>query len=52
MWNLRTKKSEQTKLKQTHRLGEQTDDYQRAGGLGGLGGKGEGNKKYRSVVTK
>ena len=32
-WNLKNNINEQTKLKQTHRYTEQTDGYQRGGGL-------------------
>lgn len=33
MWNLKNKVNKQMKQKQTHRFKEQTDGYQREGGL-------------------
>ena len=49
--DLKSKINEQAKLKQTHRYREKTNGHQRSrGGGGGL--KGQGIKKYKSVVTK
>ena len=51
MWNLKTKINEQTKQKQTHRYGEQTEGGHVEGGWG-LSEKDEGIKKQKLVVTK
>ena len=44
VWNLMNKINKQTRQKQAHRNGEQTNRYYRGEGLG-LGGKGEGIKQ-------
>lgn len=41
-----------TNKTKTHRYREWTADCQREGGSGALGGKGEGMKEYKFVVTK
>ena len=46
------KMNEQIKQKQTNRYKEWTDGHQRGGGMGRLGEKGEGIKKYKLVVIK
>ena len=51
MWNLKNNVNEQTKQKQAHRYGEQTDGC-RSRGVRGLRKKGEWIKKYKVVVTK
>ena len=50
MWNLKNSINEQTKQKQI--FVTQTDGCWREGGLGGLGEKGKGIKKYKLVVIK
>ena len=50
MWNLKNSINEQTKQKQI--FDTQTDGCRREGGLGGLGEKGKGIKKYKLVVIK
>ena len=49
MWNLKNKISKQTKQKRTHKYREQTGGCQ--SGAAGLGGKGDGIKKYALAVT-
>ena len=54
MWNLKNKENKQTKQKKTHRHREQTVGCQMwavRGRFGRLDEKGEGIKKYKSVVT-
>ena len=46
------KMNEQIKQKQTNRYKEWTDGHQRGGGMGRLGEKGEGIKKYKLVFIK
>ena len=49
MWNLKNKINKQTKQKQIHRCGEQTDVCQRGEGMDE---KAEGIKKYKLAVTE
>ena len=44
MWNLKSNINEQIKQKQTHRYREQTDGFQRGGGLGDWEKKAKGLK--------
>lgn len=52
MHDVKNKINDQTKPKQSQRHRYQAGDRQREGGFGELGGKGEGIKKCKLVVTR